>query len=324
MKKLRVGIVGLGEFGELHVTAFSQIPYVEITRVCSRTASRAKEIADKYHVPAISTDYEEFACSDDVDVVSVATLSRDHRVVSVAALESGKHVLLEKPIADSLDDAEAIAAAAKRSAGKFMTAHICRFMPPYAHAKSMIDLGKLGEISMIQAYRNNHYTTLSPGRKLNPMRETAIHDIDLALWFTGSDVEECSGYKRYNQSDKEADSTLAVVKLTNGTLCSFASSWMGRDAMPAGLDAMMKIIGTKGEIEIKMPPDNFRFIDDAKHYNFNPETSLDPIILRQSALATEIEYFLRCVLEDKEPEVVTPEDALKTLRASIEIDKNCT
>jgi predicted dehydrogenase len=94
--------------------------------------------------------------------------------------------------------------------------------------------------------------------------------------------------------------------------------------MPAGLDAMMKIIGTKGEIEIKMPADNFRFIDDARHSNFNPETSLDPIILRQSALATEIEYFLRCVLEDKEPSMVTPEDALKTLRASIEIDKNCS
>lgn len=323
MKKLRVGIAGLGGFGELYVTILSQIPYVQITRVCSRTEERAREIAIKYSIPIISTSYENFAFADDIDIACVVTLGKDHAAVVVPALKSGKHVLVEKPFADNLEDAEAMVAAAKGAPGKFMVAHICRFQPPYLHAKEMIDAGKLGRISLIQSYRNNHYTTLTPGRKLNPMRETGIHDIDLALWLTGSSIAECYGYKSFNQSDKEADCCLAIAKLENGTICSFSSSWLGRNAQPTGLDAFMKIIGTEGEIEVRQPADNFRFIDDSEHSHFNLETSLNPVILKQSALSNEIEYFLNCVLENRKPEIITPDEALNTLKAAIQIDNNC-
>ena len=323
MKELRVGIAGLGEFGELYCTILSQIPYVRVTRVCSRTPSRAEEIAAKYRVPEISTDYTEFARSEDIDIACVVTLGRDHRAVVIPALETGKHVLVEKPIADTAEDAQAMAEAAAKSTGKFMVAHICRFMPPYLQAKEQIETGRIGRISTIQAYRNNHYGTLAPGRKKSPMRETAIHDIDLALWYTGSDIAEAHGYKRYNQSQAEADSCTAIVRLVDGTVCTFSSSWLMRDAAPAGLDAAIKIIGTAGEIEIKMPPANYRFIDDQHQDAFNPETSLTPVILKQSALANEIEYFLGCVIQDRAPEIITPAAAVKALQAAILIDESC-
>ena len=323
MKKLRVGIAGLGDFGLLHLTVLSQLPYVEITRVCSRAPARAAEIAARFKVPAVSTDYEAFARADDVDVVSVVTLGQDHRAIVVPALQAGKHVLVEKPLAETVEDARAMADAAKRASGKFMVAHICRFMSQYYRAKELVAQGRLGCLSIIQTHRNNHYATLAPGRKKNPMRETAIHDIDLALWLTGSDVAEAHGFKRYNQSDQEADSCLAVVKLANGTLCSFASSWLGRDAMPAGLDAKMKIIGTKGELEIRMPPPNLVFIDDREHSHFNPETTSSPAMIRQTALGCEIEYFLACVLNNTVPDVITPDEAVKAVDAAIRIDACC-
>ncbi|MCX6991730.1 MAG: Gfo/Idh/MocA family oxidoreductase [Kiritimatiellaeota bacterium] len=323
MKKLRVGVAGLGDFGLLHMKVFSQIPYVEITRVCSRTASRAREVADQFGVPAISTDYADFAQADDVDVISVVTLGKDHRAVVVPALQAGKHVLVEKPMADTVEDARAMATAAQRSSGKFMVAHICRFMPQYYRAKELVTQGRLGHLSMIQTFRNNHYTALSPDRKNNTMRETAIHDIDLALWITGSDVAEAHGFKRYNQSDKEADSCLAVVKLANGTLCSFAASWLRRDAMPADVDAMMKIMGTQGELEIRMPPQNMVFIDDHEHSHFNPEVASSPAMIRQTALGCEIEYFLTCVLNDKVPEMISADEAVKAVDAAIRIDACC-
>ena len=250
-------------------------------------------------------------------------MGKDHKAVVIPALENGKHVFVEKPIADTLEDAEAMVETAKRVPGKFMVGHICRFQPQYLQAKEMINTGKLGNISMIQTHRNNHYTTLVPGRKLGPLRETAIHDIDLALWLTESNIESSYGYKRYNQSDKEADSCLTIAKLSNGTICSFASSWLSRDAMPAGVDAMMKIIGTKGEIEIHHPPQNFKFVDDKENSCFNPETSLNPLILKQTALTAEIEYFLKCILEDKTPKIITPKEALCSLKAAIRIDESC-
>ena len=322
MKKLKVGIAGLGEFGELHAMVFSQLPYVELSMVCSRTESRASEIAMKYKVKSFCTDYEELANSD-LDVISVVNFGKDHKSAAIPALRSGKHVLVEKPIADSLDDAEAMVLEAKRSKGKFMVAHICRFMSQYQRAKELIDSGKLGNISMIQTVRNNHFSTLAPGRKKNPMRETAIHDIDLALWLSGSRFESASGFKKYNNSDKEADSCLALVKLQNGVMCSFASSWLRRDAQPAGVDARMDIVGTKGELHIKMPPDNLVFIDDNEHSFFNPETTLNPVTIRQTALACEIEYFLKCVMLDETPSVITPEEALESLKTTIRIDESC-
>ena len=323
MKTLRVGVAGLGEFGELYCTILSQIPYVKIERVCSKTESRAREIAGKYNVPSVSTDYGEFARAEDIDIACVVTLGRDHRAVVIPALESGKHVLVEKPIADTPEDARAMAEAAVEAAGRFMVAHICRFMPLYLHAKEQIKLGEIGRITSIQAHRNNHYSTLAPGRKKNPMRETAIHDIDIALWYTGSSVEEAHGYKKFNQSQEEADNCTATVRLKDGTICTFSSSWLMRDASPAGLDARMKITGTKGEIEITMPPTNYRFINDNVHACFNPETSLSPVILGQSALSAEIEYFLHCTLTGSEPEIITPNDAVNALEAAILIDASC-
>ncbi|MDD5697711.1 MAG: Gfo/Idh/MocA family oxidoreductase [Victivallaceae bacterium] len=324
MKKLRVGIAGLGEFGELHTLVFSQLPYVEVKRVCSRTESRAREIADRYKIPSFCTNYDELATADDLDVISVVNFGKNHKRVVIPALESGKHVLVEKPMADKVEDAELMVNAAKTSAGKLMVAHICRFMPQYYRAKELASSGRLGKIALIQTQRNNHYSTLSPGRKKNPLRETAIHDIDLALWITGGRLESAHGYKQFNNSDQEADCCVATAKLDNGVICTFASSWLRRDAQPAGVDARMDIIGTGGELHIKMPPDNLVFIDDHSHSHFNPETSLSPVTIRQTALAGEIEYFLKCVLLDETPEVITPEAALESLRTTIKIDESCS
>ena len=97
MRKLRVGIAGLGEFGELHTLVFftaslcgSQGGYV------SRTASRAAEIADKYKVPSFCTDYNELVTADDLDVISVVNFGKDHIKAVLPALNTGKHVLVEK------------------------------------------------------------------------------------------------------------------------------------------------------------------------------------------------------------------------------------
>ncbi|MDD5727583.1 MAG: Gfo/Idh/MocA family oxidoreductase [Victivallales bacterium] len=323
MRKLRVGIAGLGEFGELHTLVFSQLPYVEIGRVCSRTASRAEEVAAKYKVPSFCTDYDELAAVDDLDVISVVNFGKDHIKAVIPALNAGKHVLVEKPFADSVEDAEAMISAARNARGKFMVAHICRFMPQYYRAKELVMAGKLGKICLIQTQRNNHYSTLSPGRKKNPLRETAIHDIDLALWIAGGKLKSASGYKKFNNSDKEADCCLATAQFDNGVIGSFSSSWLRRDAQPAGVYAQMDIIGTQGELHVKMPPDNLVFINDHVYSYFNPETALDPAIIRQTALAGEIEYFLKCVMLNKTPEVITPEEALESLRTTIRLDESC-
>jgi predicted dehydrogenase len=155
------------------------------------------------------------------------------------------------------------------------------------------------------------------------MRETAIHDIDLALWFTGSHVLSAHGYKRHAQGQAEADSCLAVARLECGTICSFASSWLGRDASPAGVDARMKIIGTKGEIEIALPSRSYTAIDDSAHRFTEPAIGADPLVLMQSPLRAEIECFLQRVRGNAQAPIVTAQEALQALRTAVLLDESC-
>ena len=85
---------------------------------------------------------------------------------------------------------------------------------------------------------------------------------------------------------------------------------------------MMKVIGDRGEIEIHMPPANIRLIDDTRHAHSNPETSHSPVILKQSALAAEIEYFLGCIMRDEIPSIVTPAEAFRALSSAVRIDES--
>ena len=323
MNEVRVGIAGLGSFGELHAAALSSLPYVTLAKVCSRTAARAKEIFERYGAETFCTDYEELACSHDVDAVIVANRGGDHLKVVLPALEAGKHVLVEKPMADTLEDAQAMVSAAESASGAFMVGHICRFQACYLEAKRQVDAGAIGRVVSISARRNVLAAILSPGNLGNPVMEAAIHDIDLAMWIAGADVVESQGYCQHNLSDEVADSYFAQARLANGVICVFESVWLGREGQPADLDAQMKIIGTGGEIEIHQPPRNFILRDGRKSRFLNPEISHDPMLLGQTGLMAEIVYFLKCVMTGTAPKHVTAQDGLRALRAALKISSAC-
>src|SRR5450432_1999347 len=114
MNRLRIGVIGLGWFGEIHCDAIMGIPNLELAALCTRTPER---LAD----PAI-------------DAVSIVTMWDQHTEPAIAALEAGKHVFLEKPMASTVADCKKIIAASKRSKGILQIGHICRFNPRYRTA----------------------------------------------------------------------------------------------------------------------------------------------------------------------------------------------
>src|SRR4030042_1257970 len=127
MKLIRCGGIGLGWFGEHHVDTLQQLPLVELAAVCTRTESRLKEVAGKYGVPKAYTDYKELLADKSIDMVSIVTHIKEHLAPTVDALAAGKHVFLEKPMADSMEDGDRIIAAAAKAGTCFMGGHICRF-----------------------------------------------------------------------------------------------------------------------------------------------------------------------------------------------------
>src|SRR4051794_39617519 len=144
--KVRYGVIGLGWFGEKHCEALAGLPNVELTALCTRTEARLKEVAQRFGVRHTYTNYLDLLANVEVDAVSVVTMWDQHAAPTLAALAAGKHVFLEKPMASTLEDCDAIVAAARDARGSFMVGHICRFNPRYAAAKAAIAEGRVGKI----------------------------------------------------------------------------------------------------------------------------------------------------------------------------------
>ena len=115
LPKLRIGLVGCGAFGESHLTAFAGIPFVEVTAVTDLLTERAHKVAERYKVPRVARDCRELCALKDVDAVSVVTTEGQHLEPVLAALENGKPVFVEKPLATRLADAERMVALARET-----------------------------------------------------------------------------------------------------------------------------------------------------------------------------------------------------------------
>ena len=139
MNKVKWGIIGIGWFGEYHGDALAGLPNVEIYSLCTRNKDRLAEVGKKFGVTRLYTDYNEMLADPELDAVSVTTMWDQHTGPTLAAIEAGKHVFLEKPMASTVADCRAIVEAANASAKNFMVGHIVRFNPRYcggASAKS--------------------------------------------------------------------------------------------------------------------------------------------------------------------------------------------
>ena len=146
MRKVKYAVLGLGWFGEKHCEALPAIPNVELHAVCTRNPERLRDIQKKFGVSKVFTDYHAMLADPEVEAVSITTMWDQHAAPAIAALQAGKHVFLEKPMASTLADCDAIVNASKAAKGFFMVGHICRFNPRYAAAKQEIDAGKIGTI----------------------------------------------------------------------------------------------------------------------------------------------------------------------------------
>ena len=317
MEKVRVGVVGLGWFGEKHVQVLSQLPNVEVVAVSSRTGSRAKEVARRYGVKKSYTDWEKLARDPRVDVVTVTTHIPDHHAPVIAAAEAGKDVYVEKPIASTLREADEMISAAKRAHVLFMVGHILRFENRYVQAREAIVQGRIGKVVSMYARRNLPKSVArQPLGIASSFVLDAIHDTDLMLWYTGKRVE--SVYATFSKVVKELrnpDCGWGLYNFQGGATGVCETVWVLPDNTPFSIDARMEILGTKGAIYIDCT-ENGLLINDPEGIK-RPDTIHWPSLHGKvtGALRDEVTYWVDCVAKRKTPDVVTPLDA----RAALEV-----
>lgn len=244
-----VGIVGTGGMGGVHASKYRQMPGVEIVAY-DRDPSRLNAFSERFSAPAASSLDELLGQCGAVDVCLPTAL---HRAVAVAALEAGKPTLIEKPLAGTRVDAEAIAEASARTGAPAMPAHVVRFFPEFARARALVADGKIGKPAAARTRRGGRFPTGSDGwfRDLaqsgGVLMDVAVHDFDWLGWTIGpvKRVTARSVAMRWQAGDPPGDYGLATLEFENGAVGHVEATWMD----PVGFRVAFEVCGSEGMIE---------------------------------------------------------------------------
>ena len=323
MESVRIGVIGLGWFGEVHCDAIQATPGLELAGLCTRTESRLKDLGRKYGVGVLETDYRALLGRSDLDAVSIVTMWDQHTEPTLAALAAGKHVFLEKPMASTVEDCARIVAAAEAAPGFLMVGHICRFNPRYAAAKREIEAGNIGRIVALSSRRNIPAAwTPEILNKIGPIIGDAIHDTDLMLWFTGAKVVSAYAQTVDVRGLKYPDIGQTMYRFDSGATATLETVWCMPEKTPFDIDERMSIIGTEGFIHIQ---DTFPNIGICTKDGFrSPDTTYWPELhgALSGALREEFLYFARCVRENTPPTIITPEESMEAVRTTLAAERS--
>ena len=323
MDKLRIGVIGLGWFGEIHCDAIMGIPNLELTALCTRKPERLKALATKYGVKSTYRDYRELLADPSIDAVSIVTMWDQHTEPAIASLKAGKHVFLEKPMASTVEDCAKIIAATKSAKGILQIGHICRFNPRYRMAKQAIEAGTIGKIVAMSSRRNIPAAwTPEILNKIGPIVGDAIHDTDLMLWFTGDTIVSAYAQTVDVRGLKYPDIGQTMYRFAGGATATLETVWCMPEKTPFDIDERMSIIGTKGFIHVQDTFPNLGIVGADKFQS--PDTTYWPQFdgSRTGALREEFVYFADCALKGRRPEIGRPEDAMAALAATLAAEES--
>ena len=314
MRQVGVGVIGVGYIGQVHAQIYSRLPGARIVGVADVDAARANEVAARLGGKAFA-DYEELLSQPGLEGVSICTPDALHREPVLAAARHKKHVLLEKPIASTLEDAEAIVNAVRQSGILCELGFVERFHKPFIVAQKAVQEGAIGKLISVRSQRLNIRDAAKRVATRDPIISfLAIHDIDLLMWFAGpiKRVSAEAGTFVFGNPDLE-DSAFILVRFESGALGSIQVSWGLSDSLPFRASAKLELIGDKGIINVDTVDDSVVVNSEAGH---RYPIGFD----RSQAFEAELSHFLECIDKGVAPKVGVDEGlaALKVALAARE------
>jgi predicted dehydrogenase len=305
MKSLNLGVIGLGAIGQKHCSALARVERANICAVADVNEKALESTAAQYKATPY-TDVKKMLAQPGLDAVVVATPDQLHRDACVLAARSGKHILVEKPIATTLDDAQAIMGAVDEAGVKMMVGFSLRFSLHYMHVKKVVTDGVLGDLVSIYARRLNVIS--QPERlkgRVGVMMFLGTHDFDAMRWIVNS--EPVSVYCQASTSVPSAypieNEAFSIIRFANGVVGCAQIGWYLPDQHPAGRDFKLDLTGSKGSLNLDQMRQGIEIYTQAG--------AKFPSI--SSGLVDEDRAFVDCVLDDK-PVPATGKDGLVALK----------
>lgn len=316
MRPKRFAVIGAGDFGLRHLDVLCGLEGVEVVALVSRTEARARELANRYGVPHTCGDVEALLANVELDAVHVVTDDNRHFAPTMAALEAGCDVFVEKPLSHDLGEARQMVARARELGRRLMVGHLLRFDTRCAAIKGSIDRGELGQVVSVYGRRNQSVAMRALFTKSNRLFTTGIHDIDLILWYFG-DRKPVEVYMRTRDVGGLGDDLFwGMITMDDGSVGVVETAWLLPDTTPWRGHILGEVIGTKGTAIYEVPGNGLGFwLEDRVT---TPDTSYWPEIYGATvgALRDEIGYFVRCVTHDRPVEVPTHEEVLASLEVA--------
>jgi predicted dehydrogenase len=269
--KLQVAVFGAGWWAEAaHIPGWQRDPRSEVVVLCDVVGGKARDMAGHFALPEATDDWQATVAQSHIDVIDIVTPSRTHLELSWAAIEAGKHVLCEKPVAYDFRETRRAAEAARQKGLKTKLGFTFRYSPGVQCAKSMIDEGFVGTPFIMNGYEQNSQwlDPQVPLRQVDPHADPAVIQtsslegygapiIDIGHWWVGADLSRVVGTMRNFIPERMVrdtgrmmrmnidDGDIYICEYTNGTIGSIQTSFVTIGNYP-GIEA--RIYGSKGAV----------------------------------------------------------------------------
>ena len=318
-RKLNAAVVGNGNIYQLaHKKCWNKNENANVIATCDLIEEKAKKACDELNAETYYTSIDELLQNDNIDVIDICAPTYEHANLSVKALDKGKHVICEKPIANTLKDAQRMIKVAKANGSHLYIAHTRRFDERWIKIKDIISSGEVGELITITRSEKSWLPFPSDHWYWNPrlsggvLLDIGIHVADQFNWLFNSEPLEvfakAKTFRKEAQENNVFDFSLIIVTYEGGKNGIIDVSW----AYPKGwapFYSTLNIVGTKGKLEYSDKESNpMNVIDGGVVY---PRYS--PLISTTlPSFQREINHFLDCIINGLKP-VITIDDAYRAL-----------
>jgi len=329
MQTKRFGVIGLGVWGERHVQTYAEHPHCELAALCDTNEERLKATGEKYGAAHMFTDYREMLALDGLDAVSIVTPDFAHKELAVAAMEAGKHVLIEKPLATTLDDCERMREAREASGVKFMVDFHNRWNPGVADMKARIAAGEVGRPLMCY-YRLNDNIYV-PTEMLSWAGRSTVnwflgsHCVDTLLWLFDDEVARVFTVTRSTvlkgMGIDTPDFYNSIIEFRGGGTAMLENCWIMAAGTPRLFDVKCELVAEKGSFFFSGGPDALEVFTPAEAVNV--DTAVCPVVHgRAVGFGIEsIRHFAQSVCTDTEP-IVGIDEGIRTTRVLLAMDES--
>jgi len=305
----KVCVLGHGFMGGVHAGIYHAMESTQLAAVVDLREEKREEARARYGC-AVFERIDSVLEDDSIDIVDICLPTPLHAEFMIQCAEAGKHVLVEKPISYTLDQADAMISAAEEHGIKFMVAHVIRFWPEYIVTRELIASGELGAPLAANASRFVPAPDwawddwlLDPALSGGAVIDNHIHDIDFLNWILGEPQNVLA--RGLLSSTGAVDHIYSSLAYSEGRMAVAESGFF----VPAGMGLVMtlRVNCEKGMIQLSN-------ITDPTLTVYRPDEEPEhPALPEKDGYEAEIAYFVDCVVNDRQPDVVTPLEARRSL-----------